>query len=77
MQKGLDEFLEAIHNSSLEKLKTRYIDRRNNEFHWTIYHEAVFDALRWILAVPEPEYANDEDPWYLIEGANPPNWKNE
>jgi predicted alpha/beta superfamily hydrolase len=77
MQKGLDEFLKAIQHSGLDNLKTQYIDRRNNEFHWTIYHDAVLDALRWILAVPEPDYDNDEDPWYLIEGANPPNWKNE
>ena len=75
MQKGLDEFLDAIRDSGLENLKTRYIDQRNNEFHWTIYHTAVLDALRWILAVPGPDYADDEDPWYLIEGANPPNWK--
>jgi predicted alpha/beta superfamily hydrolase len=77
MQKGLDEFLEAIRNSGLENLKTQYIDRRKNEFHWTIYHDAVLDALRWVLAVPGPEYADEEAPWYLIEGANPPGWKDQ
>ncbi|MGK0375092.1 MAG: putative alpha/beta superfamily hydrolase [Arenicella sp.] len=74
MQKGLDELLNAIQKSGLENLKTQYIDRRDNQHHWTIYHEAVLDALRWMLAVPGPDYASDEDPWYLIEGANPPDW---
>lgn len=74
MQKGLDEMLQAINKSGLKNLNTRYVDRRDNEFHWTIYHDAVSDALRWILPNPGPEYADEEDPWYLIEGANPPDW---
>lgn len=74
MQKGLDEMLEAIKKSGLKNLKTRYVDRRDNEFHWTIYHDAVSDALRWILPNPGPEYADEELPWYLIDGANPPDW---
>jgi hypothetical protein len=74
MQKGLDELLEAIRDSGLENLKTNYVDRRDNEFHWTIYHEAVLDALRWIIPTASPDYADDEGPWYLIEGANPEGW---
>ena len=77
MQKGLDELLNAIDASGLKNLNTRYIDKRDNEFHWTIYHDAMSDALRWILPNPGPEYANEEDPWYLIDGANPPDWNSE
>ena len=74
MQKGLDEILQAIKQSGLKNLKTKYVDRSKNEFHWTIYHDAVSDALRWILPASGPDYADEEDPWYLIEGANPPGW---
>ena len=77
MQKGLDEVVKAIKESGLEQLNLNYIDRRQNEFHWTIYHDAVLDALRWILPAPQPAYIDEADPWYLIEGANPPGWGEE
>ena len=74
MQKGLDEVLETVKNSDLGNLKFRYEDRSDTESHWSIFHSEALIALRWLLPVPAPEYLNEPDPWYLIEGANPPGW---
>lgn len=74
MQKGLDEVLEAVKGSTLKNLKVKYQDKRQSEFHWSIYHGEALSALSWLLPVPKPEFADEPDPWYLIEGANPPNW---
>lgn len=75
MQKGLDELLDAIKSSKLKNLHLRYEDKSQSESHWSIYHGQALSALRWLLAVPEPEFADEPAPWYLVEGANPPNWK--
>lgn len=74
MQKGLGEVLKAVKNSDLKNLKLRYEDRSDTESHWSIFHSEALIALRWLLPVPAPEYLNEPDPWYLIEGANPPGW---
>ncbi len=75
MQKGLDELRLAIEQSSLKNLQVKYVDNSQTESHWSIYHGEALSALRWILPAVEPEYANDPDPWYLVEGANPPDWE--
>ncbi len=74
MQKGLDELLSAIEKSGLKKLKVNYQDNSASEFHWSIYHGEALKAISWLLPAPKPEYINEPDPWYLIEGANPPGW---
>lgn len=75
MQKGLDELLEAIKASRLTNLKVKYQDKSQSESHWSIYHGEAFSALRWLLPATKPEFADESDPWYLVEGENPPNWK--
>lgn len=74
MQRGLDEILAAVEQRNFKHLDVKYVDRSKAEHHWTIYHEAALDALRWTLPVPEPSWINEPDPWYLVEGANPPGW---
>ena len=74
MQRGLDEVLDAIKQRGFDHLQVKYVDRSKTEHHWTVYHEAALDALRWTLPVPEPSWINEPDPWYLVEGANPPGW---
>ena len=75
MQKGLDEILEALNTSGLKNLKLKYEDRSETQSHWSIFHAEALAALRWLLPVPPPEYINEPDPWYLVEGANPPDWE--
>lgn len=74
MQKGLDELLTAIEKSALKNLKVNYQDNSASEDHWSIYHGEALRAIRWLLPAPKPEYIKEPDPWYLIEGANPPDW---
>ncbi|GHA12294.1 hypothetical protein GCM10008090_22730 [Arenicella chitinivorans] len=74
MHRGLDEVLEAIKQQNFKHLAVKYVDRSKAEHHWTDYHEAALDALRWTPPVPEPSWINEPDPWYLVEGANPPDW---
>ena len=73
MQMGLDEVVAALGEYTPEGLKWTYVDRRESEHHWTIYHGAALDALRWAFGLPAPEFG--ETPWYLIDGANPPGWQ--
>jgi len=75
MQKGLDEILAAVSGSKLKNLRLNYQDRRDSEFHWTIYHQAALEALQWILPAAAPDFTDQPDPWYMIEGASPPDWK--
>ena len=77
MQKCLDELLGAIEKSALKNRKVNYQDNSASEYHWSIYHGEALNAIRWLLPAPKPEFLNDPDPWYLIEGANPPNWDSE
>lgn len=74
MQKGLDELIVAIKSAKLKKLEWVYSDRSKAESHWSIYHQAALYALRWVLPAKPPSFINDPDPWYLIDGANPPDW---
>lgn len=70
MQAGLDKLMEAIAGNTPTGLTWSYADKRKTERHATIYHGAVYDALRTLFEIPhEP---NNETPWYLIEGAQPP-----
>ena len=73
MQKGLDELLAAIKTEKPKGLKWTYVDRRKTDHHWTIYHGAALDALRWTFGLPDPVF-DGETPWYLVEGKNPPGW---
>jgi len=77
MQKGLDELLGAIKKSQLKNLKVKYQDNSDSDFHWSIYHGEALAAIRWLLPAPKPDFADEPDPWYLIEGANPPGWNAE
>jgi predicted alpha/beta superfamily hydrolase len=70
MQTGLDMIIAAIKNDKPEGLDWFYVDRRDSEHHSTIYHGAVLDALRKMAGIPVPDYG--PDPWYLIEGGQPP-----
>lgn len=54
MQKGLDELLDAIKTSGLEKLKVKYQDKSQSEFYWSIYHGEALAALRCLLPAPKP-----------------------
>ena len=70
MQAGLDKIVHAIKANKPEGLTWSYVDRRKSESHSTIYHGAAYDALRKLFGLPKLEYG--ELPWYLIEGAEPP-----
>lgn len=71
MQTGLDELISAIQQVKPRGLDWKYVGRQDSEFHWTIYHGAALDALRWLFPKSLPEY-DDTPAWYLVEGANPP-----
>jgi predicted alpha/beta superfamily hydrolase len=53
MQLGLDEVLNAITQRKFDHLQVKYVDRSKREHHWTVYHDAALDALRWTLPAPE------------------------
>ena len=70
MQAGLDLVIEAIEANQPTGLTWHYVDRRQTESHASIYHGAALDALKKLFGVPPPE--RGEPPWYLVEGAQPP-----
>jgi len=74
----------------LAKASSKYLDQHadqarslylamasQSDSHWSIYHGEALSALRWLLPAPKPEFADQPDPWYLVEGANPPDWNAE
>lgn len=70
MQSGLDMVMAALKASPPKGLDWHYVDRRDSETHSTIYHGAALDALDYLFDLPEPDYG--PDPWYLVEGGQPP-----
>jgi len=74
MQTGLDEVIAALEANPPVGLEWTYVDRRATHHHWTIYHDAALDGLRWAFGNPDPDYSDAFDVWYLNEGQNPPEW---
>jgi hypothetical protein len=70
MQGGLDMLMKALKTAPPMGLKWQYVDRRKTDTHSTIYHGAALDALTKLFSLPVPNYG--PDPWYLIEGGQPP-----
>ncbi|MEO9635377.1 MAG: alpha/beta hydrolase-fold protein [Parasphingorhabdus sp.] len=70
MQKGLDEMLLALQQTSPKGLTVNYVDRRKEDSHSTIYHHSARDAFGWLFGIAPSEYG--AAPWYLTEGAEPP-----
>jgi predicted alpha/beta superfamily hydrolase len=62
MQRGLDEVLAAIETASPQGLELRYVDRRGEDSHATIYHGAVRDALQGMFGYPPHEQG--PQPWW-------------
>ncbi|MEO9600398.1 alpha/beta hydrolase-fold protein [Parasphingorhabdus sp.] len=74
MQKGLDELLLALDQDAPEGLQAKYVDRRQEDSHSTIYHHSARDALSWLFGIDPGNYG--QAPWYLTEGADPPSKEN-
>ena len=70
MQKGLEELLIALDQGAPEGLQVKYVDRRQEDRHSTIYHHSARDAFLWLFGIQPADYAGS--PWYLTEGADPP-----
>lgn len=69
-QAGTDRFLALLEAAPRGSVTWRYSDRSATETHATIYHAAALDALRWLYAMPEPNYG--PTPWYYEENGTPP-----
>jgi uncharacterized protein len=69
-QAGMDRFLALLEAAPPGSVTWRYSDRSATETHATIYHPAALDALRWLYAMPEPDYG--PTPWYYLEEADRP-----
>ena len=69
-QAGMDRFLRLLEAAPRGSVTWRYSDRSATETHATIYHAAALDALRWLYAMPEPNYG--PSPWYYEEQADAP-----
>lgn len=70
MQEGVDLLRRALGDSRTDAIEWRYSDRSSIATHATIYHSAAEEALRWLY--PTPPYDPGPTPWYMIEGAAPP-----
>ena len=70
MQDGLERLINALRMTPVANLDWTYVDRRTTETHSTIYHGAALDALRNHFGYPPYDYG--ETPWYLVDGAAPP-----
>ncbi|AXK41297.1 alpha/beta hydrolase [Erythrobacter aureus] len=71
MQTGMDEIVAALNAGQPAGLTWMYSDRRETEHHWTIYHNAAHDALKWAFGLPAPDYDLSSE-WYMQEGGSPP-----
>lgn len=69
-QAGMTRFLALLEAAPRGSVTWRYSDRSATETHATIYHAAALDALRWLYAMPEPNYG--PTPWYYEESTTPP-----
>jgi predicted alpha/beta superfamily hydrolase len=69
-QAGMTRFLGLLEAAPVGSVTWRYSDRSATETHATIYHAAALDALRWLYAMPEPNYG--PTPWYYLEQADRP-----
>lgn len=69
-QAGMARFLGLLEVAPRGSVSWRYSDRSATETHATIYHAAALDALRWLYAMPEPDYG--PTPWYYLEEADRP-----
>ena len=69
-QAGMNRFLGLLEAAPRGSVTWRYSDRSATETHATIYHAAALDALRWLYALPEPNYG--PTPWYYEEGTAEP-----
>lgn len=70
MQSGMDVLLAALRGAPQGAVTWRFVDRSASETHATIYHGAALDALRWLYALPEPDYG--PTPWYFLNEADRP-----
>lgn len=70
MQEGVDLLRTALGQSGAGTIEWRYADRSSIATHATIYHSAAEEALRWLY--PAPPYDPGPTPWYMIQGAAPP-----
>jgi predicted alpha/beta superfamily hydrolase len=69
-QAGMNRFLGLLEAAPRGSFTWRYSDRSATETHATIYHGAALEALRWLYAMPEPNYG--PTPWYYEENGSPP-----
>lgn len=69
-QAGMNRFLALLEAAPQGSVTWRFSDRSATETHATIYHAAALDALRWLYAMPEPDYG--PTPWYYLEEADRP-----
>ncbi|MEQ1817843.1 MAG: alpha/beta hydrolase-fold protein [Terricaulis sp.] len=69
-QAGMNRFLGLLEAAPRGSVTWRYSDRSATETHATIYHGAALDALRWLYAMPEPNYG--PTPWYYEESTSAP-----
>jgi len=69
-QAGMNRFLQLLEAAPAGSVTWRYSDRSATETHATIYHAAALDALRWLYAMPEPNYG--PTPWYYEESTSAP-----
>jgi hypothetical protein len=63
----LTRALRTVHPAGLD---WTFVDRSREETHATIYHRAALEALRHYFALAP--YETGPAPWYMIEGASPP-----
>ena len=70
MLHGINLLRTAIDRAARDKLLVRFSDRSQSATHATIYHGAAEEALRWLY--PAPPYPASPTPWFMIDGASPP-----
>jgi len=71
MQTAMDTLLLALREHPPAGLALTWIDRRTNETHATIFHNAAHDALERYFAYAEP-YEPGPHPWWLTPNGQPP-----
>ena len=63
MQRGLDAVLATLKSKMPKGLSWTYVDRRDSEFHGSIYHLAALDALRTLYGKPHRTGVPSDATW--------------
>ena len=73
MTDGMRMVVAALRTHAPNAAHWTYIDRAATDHHWTIYHGAMLDALRWMWPEPAPTVPT-VPAWFLQQDGAPPGY---